>query len=402
MKLGTGALIALICGATILSLAMGIRQTFGLFLTPMSIDLGTGREAFALAIAVQNLLWGVLQPFTGMVSDKWGPGRVILVGTVAYIAGLLTMASATSAWSLNLGGGILIGLAMSCCSFSVVLGAVGRLVAPEHRSMALGIVSAGGSFGQFIMAPIGQQLITAQGWDGALITLAVLAASMAPLALLLGSRSASSRSQHAPVEQSLSQALGEAGRHPGYWYLTAGFFVCGFQVVFIAVHLPSYLTDIGLDASLGGAALALIGLFNVIGTWGAGALGGRYSKKYLLATFYAVRALVIAIFLILPKTELVVLLFAAAIGLLWLGTVPLTSGLVAQIFGVRYMSTLFGVVFLSHQLGSFLGVWLGGFVFDATGSYDAIWIGSIVLGLAAAALHVPIADRPLRPAEAVA
>jgi MFS family permease len=392
------AKLALICGALLLTMAMGIRQTFGLFLAPMSIELGLGREAFAFAMALQNLLWGAVQPLTGMIADRFGALPVLLAGTAAYALGLLVMSGAASAWGLYAGGGILVGLAMSATSFAVVLGVVGRLVAPEKRSMALGVVSAGGSFGQFIMAPVGQQLIVAQGTTGALISLALLSLLMAPLAI-----GVAQRGQAGPavvVRQTLGNALGEAGRHPGFCYLTAGFFVCGFQVVFIAVHLPAYLNDLGLEPALGATALALIGFFNVIGTWLCGALGGRYSKKYLLSSLYIARTLVIAVFLAAPKTEAVVMVFAATLGLLWLGTVPLTSGLVAQIFGVHYLSTLFGIVFLSHQLGSFLGVWMGGIVYDSTGSYDAIWFASIVLGIIAALLHLPITDRPLRPAEA--
>ncbi len=404
----------LLCGAVLLTLAMGIRQTFGLFLAPMSTDLGVGREAFAFAMALQNLLWGVLQPLTGMIADRFGAVPVLLAGTAAYALGLTVMSGASSPWDLYAGGGVLVGMAMSATSFSVVLGVVGRVVAPERRSMALGVVSAGGSFGQFIMAPIGQQLIAAQGTTGALLTLALLSLLMAPLAIGMARRRQGSElafAAKAPGErrsgaagaksQSLGEALGEARRHPGFWYLTTGFFVCGFQVVFIAVHLPAYLNDLGLDPGLGATALALIGFFNIIGTWSCGALGGRYSKKYLLSSLYITRALLIAVFLMVPKTEAVVMVFAAAMGLLWLGTVPLTSGLVAQIFGVQYLSTLFGIVFLSHQLGSFLGVWMGGIVYDSTGSYDAIWIASILLGVLAALLHLPIGERPLR-AEATA
>lgn len=399
------AIVALVCGAAVLTLAMGIRQTFGLFLAPMSVDLGLGREAFALAMAIQNILWGLAQPPAGILADRFGAVPVILAGTAAYAVGLVVMSGADSAWGLYAGGGVLVGLAMSATSFAVVLGAVGRAVSAERRSMALGVVSAGGSFGQFVMAPVGQQLIAAQGTAGALLALAVLSLLMAPLAVALAERKRGPGAQMASAvvpEQSLGEALREAGGHAGFWYLTVGFFVCGFQVVFIAVHLPAYLGDLGLHPSLGATALALIGFFNIVGTWACGALGGRYSKKYLLSSLYILRALVIAVFLVAPKTQTVVLLFAAAMGLLWLGTVPLTSGLVAQIFGVRYMSTLFGVVFLSHQVGSFLGVWLGGVVYDATGSYDSIWLGSIILGLAAALLHLPIAERSLRPAEAAA
>ena len=390
------ATIALVCGALILTVAMGVRQTFGLFLTPMTLDLGFTRETFALAMAIQNLVWGLAQPVAGMIADRWGSARVLVAGTVAYGIGLVMMSGAATPLDLHLGAGVLIGLAMSATSFAVVLGAVGRLVPEEKRSMALGVASAGGSFGQFIMAPVGQGLIAEQGWAGALVTMVALVVLMAPLALVLRGRpAAAAPGTHT---QSLREAVAEATSHKGYWYLTTGFFVCGFQVVFIAVHLPAYLTDIGLSAGLAATALALIGAFNIVGTYLCGALGGRYPKKMLLAGLYLLRALAITVFLLLPKTEVSVLVFAGALGLLWLGTVPLTSGLVAHIFGVRYMATLFGIVFLSHQVGSFLGVWLGGVVFDATGSYDAIWIASIALGLLAAALHLPINERPLRPA----
>lgn len=396
-------LLALVAGALILSLVMGVRQTFGLFLSPMTIDLGVGREVFALAIAIQNLLWGVLQPFAGMIADKFGPIRVLVAGTGVYCVGLIVMAGSGDAIDLYIGAGLLFGMALSCVSFSVVLGAVGRIVPADRRSMALGIAAAGGSFGQFIMPLIGLRLIDAQGWAGALTTMAILSIAMAPLALLLapGARpETTAPSTSTGREQLLRHAISEAGHHRGYWYLNTGFFVCGFQVVFIAVHLPPYLGDLGFSAELGAYALMLIGFFNIVGTWACGALGDRFPKKYLLSTLYFLRAIVIALFLIAPKTEVTVLVFAACMGLLWLGTIPLTSGLVAHIFGVRYMSTLFGIVFFSHQLGSFLGVWMGGIVYDATGSYDAIWMASILLGLIAALLHLPIAERSLRPAEA--
>ncbi|MCP5365236.1 MAG: MFS transporter [Hyphomicrobiales bacterium] len=404
--LSSNATIALVCGATILTLTMGIRQTFGLFLTPMSGDLGISREAFALAIAMQNLLWGLFQPFAGMFADRYGIIRVLLLGAAAYAIGLGAMAGGGGLIGLNLGGGMLVGLALSCTSFAVVLGAISRAVPAERRSAALGIASAGGSFGQFVMAPIGQSLISAHGWSDALLILAGLALLMAPLAVILARATRPSRDQLSDQlhvsnerESSLSPigALGEAGRHRGYWYLTIGFFVCGFQVVFIGVHLPAYLVDLGMTPDVGATALALIGFFNIVGTWGCGVLGGRHSKKRLLAGLYLLRAMTIAVFLAAPKTETTVLVFAATIGLLWLGTVPLTSGLVGQIFGVHNLGMLFGLVFFSHQVGSFLGVWLGGLVFDVTGSYDVIWLASIGLGVIAAALHLPISERSLRP-----
>ncbi len=408
-RLSTGALLALASGALILTLAMGIRQTFGLFMGPVCLALDIGREQFGLAMAVQNILWGAAQPFAGALADRFGALKVLLAGTFAYTGGLVLMASAGTYAMFQTGAGLLVGLGLSSVSFAVVLGAIGRAVPPQRRSAAFGLASAGGSFGQFAMAPVGQAMIAALGWSQAFLVMAGFALAMAPLALLLvRASSAGANAEATPesfrptssplAEGGLQAALREASRHPGFWYLNAGFFVCGFQVVFIAVHLPSYLADLGLTPDLAAMALALIGFFNIIGTWGCGLLGGHYSKKRLLFALYAVRALTIAVFLAIPKTETTVLAFAAAIGLLWLGTVPLTSGLVGQIFGVRYLSTLFGLVFFSHQVGSFLGVWLGGVVYTWTGSYDAIWLASIVLGVAAAILHLPIREQALRPA----
>jgi MFS family permease len=361
----------------------------------MTLDLGIGREAFAFALALQNLLWGLFQPLTGMVADRFGAGRVVVAGAAVYALGLTHMSGAATIVDLNLGAGLLVGFGTAATGFAVVLGAVGRLVAVERRSMALGVVSAGGSFGQFVIAPAGQALIAAQGWPGALITLALFAALMAPLALALAGRPGGQGQTEVPAI-TLIQAIREAAGHSGYRYLSLGFFVCGFQVAFIAVHLPAYLGDVGLTGETAALALALIGFFNILGTFACGALGGLYSKKYLLSLLYLLRALVITTFLLAPKTEATVLVFAAAIGFLWLGTVPLTSGLVGQIFGVRYLSTLFGIVFFSHQMGSSLGVWLGGYAFDVLGSYDPIWMASIVLGIGAALLHLPIAEQAVR------
>ncbi len=385
----------ILCGALILSVCMGVRQSFGLFLPPMTLDLGIGREAFAFALALQNLLWGLFQPLTGMVADRFGAGRVVVAGAAVYALGLTHMSGAATIVDLNLGAGLLVGFGTAATGFAVVLGAVGRLVAVERRSMALGVVSAGGSFGQFVIAPAGQALIAAQGWPGALITLALFAALMAPLALALAGRPGGQGQTEVPAI-TLIQAIREAAGHSGYRYLSLGFFVCGFQVAFIAVHLPAYLGDVGLTGETAALALALIGFFNILGTFACGALGGLYSKKYLLSLLYLLRALVITTFLLAPKTEATVLVFAAAIGFLWLSTVPLTSGLVGQIFGVRYLSTLFGIVFFSHQMGSSLGVWLGGYAFDVLGSYDPIWMASIVLGIGAALLHLPIAEQAVR------
>jgi len=378
----------------IAGLSMGIRQGFGLFLPPMTVDLGFGREAFGLALAMQQIFWGLFQPVAGAIADKFGSMRVLVAGAVFYASGLYLMSGVETPFDLDLGAGLVIGLGLAFTSFSVVLGAVGRLVAPEKRSAAFGLVTAGGSFGQFVMVPASQSFIAAQGWSEALLTLGAISLLTIPLAVMLAGRASDAA---AAATQSLTEALHEASGHRGYWFLTLGFFVCGFQVLFVAVHFPAFLQDAGFEPGMGAKSLATIGFFNIIGTFLCGHFGGRYSKKYLLSGLYLCRSVAIALFLILPKTETSVLVFAATLGLLWLGTIPLTSGLVAQIFGVRFMATLFGITFFSHQIGGFLGVWLGGALFDSTGSYDAIWIASIILGLIAAGLHLPIREAPLRP-----
>ncbi len=381
--------VIILCGATAMTLSLGIRASFGLFLGPMSVDLGMGREAFAIALAAQNLLWGIVAPFAGAIADKYGPIRVCMVGGVVYAAGLVLAATGASVAVVQLGL-TAVGIALGIAGFSVVLGAVGRAAPPERRSLALGIASAGGSFGQFAIVPVSQAFVTSYGWSTALVLLAAISFMLVPLAYGLGER------KLVPgMNQTIGEAVREASGHSGFWLLTAGFFVCGFQVTFVAVHLPAFIADKGLPAWLGAASLSLIGLFNIVGTLIAGWLGGRYRKKYVLSLLYLLRSLAFVLFLMAPVSETSVLVFGAALGFLWLGTVPLTSGLVAQIFGPAYMSMLYGGVFLSHQLGSFLGAWLGGRVYDATGSYDAIWWASVALGIAAAILHAPIADRPL-------
>jgi MFS family permease len=383
------ALLALGCGAIIVLLSFGIRSAFGLFLQPMSLDLGWGRETFALALALQNLLWGASQPFVGAIADRFGTARTVVGGGLAYALGVYLMSTTGSAPELYFSGGVLIGLGLSGTGFAVVLAAVGRSVPPERRSAALGFTTAMGSLGQFLMAPIGQALIDAYGWHSALALLALGA-----LAMVLAAGGLRGRLETAgQSEQTIREALSEAGRHPGYIYLTAGFFVCGWHLAFISVHLPAFLADGGIPTEVAAWCLALIGLFNVIGSYTAGMLGARLSKKYCLSFLYLARSAVILAFIMAPLTTGSALLFSAAMGLLWLSTVPLTSGLVAQIFGPRYMATLFGIVFFSHQIGSFLGVWLGGYLYDAYGSYDLIWWLSIALGLVAALLHWPIDER---------
>ncbi|MBD8612391.1 MFS transporter [Pseudomonas putida] len=381
----------LLGAALILALSLGIRHGFGLFLAPMSAEFGWGRGVFALAIALQNLIWGLAQPFAGALADRFGAGRVVALGGVLYAVGLGCMGLADSELSLSLSAGLLIGLGLSGTSFSVILGVVGRALPAEHRSMGMGIASAAGSFGQFAMLPGTLGLISWLGWSTALLVMGVLVAFIVPLVRMLKDRPLPPQGQ----DQSLGQALREACGHSGFWLLALGFFVCGFQVVFIGVHLPSYLVDQHLPASVGTTVLALIGLFNIFGTYTAGWLGGRFSKPRLLTALYLLRAVVIVLFLWFPVTTFSACLFGMAMGLLWLSTVPLTNGTVATLFGVRNLSMLGGIVFLFHQLGAFLGGWLGGLVYDHTGSYDLVWQLSIALSLLAGALNWPVRERPV-------
>jgi predicted MFS family arabinose efflux permease len=384
--------IMLLCGGLVLTLAIGIRQTFGLFLAPMSLDLGWGRETFALMIAIQNIIWGLTQPIAGGIADRFGAGRTVAGAALLYATGVYLMADASSPASLHLSGGLLVGMGLSGTSFGVVLSAVSRAVSEEKRSMALGLAGAAGSLGQFSMVPMGQAFISTWGWPFALILLASLSLLIIPLAAGVAGRAGG----HAiATSQTMAESLREAFAHRGYWLLIAGFFVCGFHVTFIGTHLPAFLTDQGIDESIAAWSLALVGLFNIIGSVGCGWLGGRFPKKYVLATLYFLRTVVIMIFILFPVTPFSALLFAASIGLLWLATVPLTTGLVGTLFGGQHLGLLFGLVFFSHQIGSFLGVWMGGYLFDATGSYDVVWWTAAVLGVIAAVLHWPIAERPV-------
>ena len=383
----------LICGGLILTVAMGIRHGFGLFLQPMSADLHWGRETFALAIAVQNLVWGATQPFAGMLADKHGTARVVIVGALLYVLGLVAMAHAATPVMLVLTSGVLIGVGLSGVTFSVISGVLGRSFPPEKRSMVLGISAAAGSFGQFAMLPLTQWLLSNVGWYGALLLLAAVGLLMAPLAAALVEK----RAGHAHAfAQSAGEAMREALSHKGYLLLTSGFFVCGFQVVFIGVHLPAYLADRGMAAHVAVTALMLIGLFNIIGTYSTGWLGSRVPKKYILSAIYFGRSVVIALFFLLPLSAGTVYAFAVALGLLWLSTVPPTNTLVAQLFGVRYLAMLSGFTFFSHQIGSFLGAWLGGKLFDETGSYDIVWWLAIALGVVAGLLNLPIDERAVK------
>jgi MFS family permease len=385
--------LVLICGGLILTLAMGVRHGFGLFLQPMTLAHGWGRETFAFALAMQNLLWGITQPLTGLIADRYGAGKVLVVGSVLYVLGLIGMAYATSSTGFVFSAGILIGIGLSGTTFSIIYGVLGRITPPEKRSMALGIAGAAGSFGQFALLPVSQSLISGFGWLEALLILAAIAALMAPLSAVLAEPHRDlAAGRHL---QSARQAIREAFAHNGFKLLTLGYFVCGFQVVFIGVHLPAYLSDQGLTANVGVTCLALIGLFNIFGTLTAGWLGARHSKKHLLAGIYLTRSIVIIAFLAAPLTPISAYLFAMAIGFLWLSTVPLTNGIVAQVFGVAYLSMLGGFVFFSHQIGSFLGAWLGGVLFDSTGSYDIVWGIIIGLGVLAMAINLPIDQRPV-------
>jgi MFS family permease len=389
----------LLCGAAIVTLSMGIRHGFGLWLTPVKVDRGWSREAFAFALAVQNLAWGIAGPLTGALADRFGAFRVIVAGGALYALGLVIMGLATSPIGFLGGAGLLLGAAQSGTTYAVIYGVIGRNVAPEKRSWAMGITAAAGSFGQFLMVPLEGSLIAAFGWQEALFILACAALMILPLAF--GLREPAPHSAPGAGNQSMGAALREAFGDRSFLLLTAGYFVCGFQVVFIGVHLPSYLKDQGLTPGVATTALALIGLFNVFGTYSAGLLGGRLPKRFLLSAIYALRSLAIVVFVLTPITPTGVYVFACVIGFLWLSTVPLTSGLVAQIYGVRYLSMLGGFVFLSHQVGSFLGVWLGGRLYDTTGSYDVVWWISIGLGLFAAAVNLQVSEQPLlRPAAA--
>jgi predicted MFS family arabinose efflux permease len=383
----------LVCGALVVTLSMGIRHGFGLWLQPITMDRGWSRETFAFALAIQNLTWGLFGPFAGMLADRFGAFRVLQIGAVLYAAGLIMMALATSGLAFTGSAGVLLGMAQSGTTYAIVYGVIARQVSPDKRSWAMGMTAAAGSFGQFLMVPVESWLIGHTGWDNSLFILGIAALAIMPMAIGLREPPAAARSG---PQQSIAAALREAFAYPSFRLLTAGYFVCGFQVVFIGVHLPSYLKDHGLAPAVATTALALIGLFNVFGTYTAGVLGQRWPKKNILAVIYLLRAVCISLFLLVPLTPWSVYVFAAAMGALWLSTVPPTNAIVAQIFGAQYMSMLSGFVFLSHQLGSFLGAWLGGKLYDATGSYDVVWWLSIALGVFAALINLPVREAPIQ------
>jgi len=381
--------LVLVCACAVLFLAFGVRSGFGLFLQPMSQEYGWGREVFSFALAVQNLLWGGLMPVAGALADRYGAGRVIGGSGVLYVLGLVAMAFADTAFKLGLGAGFVIGLALSGTTFGVVLAVVARAAPPESRSTALGIVTAAGSFGQFALLPVSQWLITLFDWKMALVALGLLAALIVPFSAALRGRPA------VVAGQSVGAALSEAWRERSFHLIFWGYFVCGFQLLMFSVHLPAFVVDAGLAPQHGMMALALIGLFNMVGSFACGWLGGRFSKKRLLATIYFLRALIMLPLVLFPLSLVTLYSFAALMGLMWLGTIPLTNGLVGQIFGLRYVGMLTGLVFFGHQIGSFCGIWLAGYLYDTTGSYNGVFMISIALGIFAGLIHLPVNERPI-------
>ncbi|EOB1203940.1 MFS transporter [Photobacterium damselae] len=383
-------------GIGILIISLGIRQSFGIFMMPISDTFHTGREFFSLAIALQNLLFGLFQPFVGMAADRFGARRIIIVGAIAYGAGLYLTSLAATPSVLYLTIGALIGLGLSATSYVIILGAVARVVPAEHTAKAFGLTTAAGSFGMFAVIPGAQALLRNFDWQTAMQIFAVICCVMIAFAGFIKSQKATS---DAPSQiddsQTLSEALQEAFRNRNYWLIHAGFFVCGFQVMFIATHLPSYLGDKGLPGNTAAMALAYVGVFNIFGSYFWGLMGDRFDKRYVMSSLYLMRTVIIAAFVTFPVTVNTASIFGAAIGFCWLGTVPLTSGLVRQIFGARYLSTLYGLVFFTHQVGSFLGAWVGGRIFDYYHSYTPIWWTTVVMALIAALLHLPINDKPV-------
>ena len=390
-------LVIVICGCLIAAISFGPRSALGFFLTPLSQANHWGRDVFAFALAVQNLLWGIGQPVAGAIADRFGAPRVLAAGAACYALGLVMMAHATTAGELTLSAGVLIGFGLSGCAFTIIVGAFGKLVPANWRSTAFGFGTAAGSFGQFLFSPLAVALMDAYSWQTALAVFAGLMLLILQLSIVLSApRGSAANVSAAPVaQQSLRHALAEAFGHRSYVLLVLGFFTCGFQLAFVTVHLPSYLLDRGLSAEVGGWTLAVIGLFNIVGSLASGYLGSRVPKRYILSIIYFARAVAIAVFIMLPPSTVATLIFGAVTGLLWLSTVPPTSGLVAVMFGTRWLATLFGITFFSHQVGGFLGVWLGGFVFDHYGSYNPVWWLSVLFGVLSALINLPIVEEPV-------
>ncbi|WOH64906.1 MFS transporter [Bradyrhizobium sp. BWA-3-5] len=393
-------LVIMICGCLIALLSFGPRSSLGFFVQPMSREFAWGRDVFGLAVALQNLLWGLGQPIAGAIADRFGILRVMVVGALLYAAGLLLMRYSTTPLSLDIGAGVLIGFGLSGCSFNLVLSAFSKLLPPERRGIALGFGTAAGSFGQFLFAPFGVAMIDNFGWQAALTVFALLMLLIVPLSLAIATPPSAPSSERAGDEQSFKTALAEAFGHRSYVLLVLGFFTCGFQLAFITVHLPAYLADRGVSAQTGGWVVAAIGLFNIIGSLGVGWLQNKYPKRYILSLIYFARALSIMAFISFPISSLSAIVFGAATGLTWLSTVPPTSALVALMFGTRWFATLYGFAFVSHQVGGFLGVWLGGVVFEQFGSYTPIWWLSILFGVLSALINLPIVERPVARAVA--
>ena len=388
--------IAISCACIIALLAFGPRSAMGFFQLPMLQDSGWDRATIGMAMALQNLFWGIGQPLFGVIADKFGSWRVLAIGAVLYFAGLVVMAIAPSPVWLHIGGGVLIGLGVGACSFGVVLASIARLVSPEKRSFAFGLGTASGSAGMFLFAPISQGLIDALGWSDSLIAIAIIMLAIPLLASPLRGNSETSRFTSAEFEQTAIAALREAFAHKGYLLLTSGFFVCGFQVAFITAHFPAYISDLGIASRWAVAAISLIGFFNIIGSLASGVMGQRYSKPILLSLIYIARSVAFTVFLLTPASPASVVVFSIVIGILWLSTVAPTNALVAVIFGTRYLGMLGGIVFFSHQVGSFLGVWMGGVLYDMTGSYDVVWWFGVALGIFAAIVHWPIREEPVQ------
>ena len=388
--------IAISCACIIALLAFGPRSSMGFFQLPILQDTGWDRTTFGMAMALQNLFWGMGQPLFGVIADKFGAWRVLAIGAVLYFSGLVVMAIAPSPVWLHIGGGILIGLGVAACSFGVVLASIARLVSPEKRSFAFGLGTASGSAGMFIFAPISQGLIDTLGWSDSLIAIAVVMLIIPLLAIPLRGNSSTSKFAAVEFEQTVGAALREAFASKGYLLLTSGFFVCGFQVAFITAHFPAYISDLGIASRWAVVAISLIGFFNILGSLASGIIGQRYPKPILLSLIYVARSIVFTVFLLMPASPTTVVLFSIVIGILWLSTVAPTNALVAVMFGTRYLGMLGGLVFFSHQVGSFLGVWMGGFLYDATGSYDVVWWLGVALGIFAAVVHWPIREEPVQ------
>ncbi|HTS41838.1 MAG TPA: MFS transporter [Xanthobacteraceae bacterium] len=394
--------VILICACLIGVIGFGPRSALGLFLKPMTIEHGWGRDVFSLALAIQMLLWGVGQPFAGAVADRFGAVRVLCVGSLFYAVGLALMAYASTPLLLYLTAGVLIGFGLSGCAFPLVVGALGKLMPEQWRSLAFGLGTAAGSFGQFLFSPISIGLMDHFAWQSTLLIFSAIVLLIMPLSLALATPETSSSPQAVVRQQSVTQALAEAFGHRSYVLLVIGFFTCGFQLFFITVHLPAYLVDRGLSAHIGGWTIGVIGLFNIVGSISSGWLAGRMPKRYLLSAIYFARSLAVTAFILMPASDASALIFGAVIGLLWLSTVPPTSGLVAVMFGTRWLSMLFGFAFFSHQVGGFLGVWLGGVLYEKTGSYEIVWWLSVFFGVASAIINLPIIEKPVARAATAA